>query len=254
MNKLFFPALLGVFLLISQDSARAFNLLQFFQKVGRTIETPFAEAIGESVKASMIAEHGRWNDKYQVDRVNRIGQAVTANCPRGDVNYRFTVLDWDTVNAFAAPAGQIFVTKGMLLKSDDNELAGVIAHEAGHVIRNHSMKALERNIGFMVLMNKYIKDQKLTQAQWATLGTVLLQLHQSRAAEFEADQIAVQLTHKSGYSPRGIISFFEKLMENEKNSKEPPFLYGLNKITSTHPPTKDRISRAYTEITKLQGD
>lgn len=226
------------------------GVIQGFQHIGRAVERPFAESLGEAVKTDMVNEHGIWEDPHQTRRVEHIGSQITAQCHRQDINYRITILDWDAVNAFAAPAGQLFVTRGLLAITDDNELAAVIAHEVGHISRNHAMQALQRNIGFVVLMNHFLRDNQLSSRQWATLASTLMQLRLSRQAEFEADELAVRYTHQAGYNPRGLISFFEKLEANEK-AGGPPFLDGLSRITSTHPPTSERISRAWHQIDQL---
>lgn len=223
------------------------NVIKGFQNVGKAVEKPFAKSLGESVKQQMVQEHGIWNNSFQINRVNHIGNLIAAESSRKDVDYNFTVLDWDVVNAFAAPAGQVFVTRGLLETADDNELAGVMAHEIGHVTENHAMKAVERNIGFMVLMNYFLKDNQLSERQWATLGSTLLQLKFSREAEFEADARAVDYSYRAGYNPRGLVSFFEKLEQNHE-SGGPAFMEGLNRITSTHPPTSERINKVWERI------
>jgi len=153
-------------------------------------------------------------------------------------------LDSDDVNAFALPGGFLFVNKGAILAADtEAELAGVMAHEIGHVAARHGVeqasKATLANYAMIPLIFMtgglgYIAYQA------AQIGVPLTFLKFNRGMETEADKLGAQYLWSAGYDPNNFLSFFEKL---EKKEKHKPGT--LSKLFGTHPPTPDRIAKVH---------
>lgn len=143
-------------------------------------------------------------------------------------------------NAFALPGGHIVVFRGLLDSADTgDEVAGVLAHEIGHVVHRHAMQQVLREMGLSLL------GQLLTGGATGNVntsmigyGTTVWQLSYSRVAESDADAFAVQLLRKAGLRNDGLKQFFEDLEEDEDDADRPSPLQWL----STHPATADRIA------------
>ena len=179
--------------------------------------------------------------------VNRVGQNLVRN---SDSKLPFTikVLDVEEPNAFALPGGYMFVNAGTLLLADDeSELAGVMAHEIGHVAACHAARGATRgNLAQIamipvVIMTGGIAGIGVNQA--ANYGIPALFSKFGRNFEAQADYLGVQYAYKAGYDPNGMINFFEKLQALEK--RRPGFAM---KLYGDHPQTPDRISQSQREI------
>ncbi len=177
--------------------------------------------------------------------VSAIGARLVAQAGAQPFTYRFKVVANEDVNAFAAPAGHIYLNTGTILKARNvSELAGVIAHEIGHVAKRHVAHNFNRAIATNIVRQVGAAAAEIAAGANAGRATAVLgglaatgYLNTfSREAEHEADAFAVGLMYRAGYDPRGLVSFFETL-QGEKGSSVPTFL-------SSHPATSGRI--AYT--------
>lgn len=163
---------------------------------------------------------------------------------QNEIKYSIAVVKDNTVNAFALPAGYIFVHTGLLsyIKSD-GELAGVLAHEIAHVDQRHSMKSISRTIGMSVLLGLIVnKSSEKRKEQMSKIGSVaisLTQLGYSREAEYEADAYGVNFMMNTGYHKAELLNFWRR-MQSESGGEENPAVF---QIFSTHPPTSERIKR-----------
>ncbi len=161
-----------------------------------------------------------------------------------EVNYSLAVVKDETINAFALPAGYIFVHTGLLsYAKSDGELAGVLAHEIAHVDQRHSMKAISRTIGMSALLGLVVnKSSEKRKEEITKIGMVainLAQLGYSREAEYEADAYGVKFMKRAGYPKEEILNFWKR-MEGQSDSGESS---SLLQLFSTHPPTSERIKR-----------
>ena len=200
-------------------------------------------AMGRQLAADVDRQGKFIEDPVVVEYVNRVGQNLALHSD-SKVPFTIKVLDSDDVNAFALPGGFLFVNKGAILAADtEAELAGVMAHEIGHVAARHGVeqasKATLANYAMIPLIFMtgglgYIAYQA------AQIGVPLTFLKFNRGMETEADKLGAQYLWSAGYDPNNFLSFFEKL---EKKEKHKPGT--LSKLFGTHPPTPDRIAKVH---------
>lgn len=179
--------------------------------------------------------------------VNRLGQNLARN---SDTKLPFTIkiLDVEEPNAFALPGGYMFVNAGTILMADDeSELAGVMAHEIGHVAACHAARESTRgNIAGIAMIPVIIMTGGLAGIgldQAANYGIPAVFSKFGRNFEAQADYLGIQYAYKAGYDPNGMINFFEKLQTLEK--RRPGVAM---KLYGDHPQTPDRIVQSQREI------
>jgi predicted Zn-dependent protease len=179
--------------------------------------------------------------------VNRLGQNLSRN---SDTKLPFTIkiLDVEEPNAFALPGGYMFVNAGTILAADDeSELAGVMAHEIGHVAACHAAREATRGtFASMAMIPVVILTGGLAGLgvnTAANYGIPAVFSKFGRNFEAQADYLGIQYAYKSGYDPNGMINFFEKLQTLEK--RRPGVAM---KLYGDHPQTPDRIAQSQREI------
>jgi len=208
----------------------------------RLLSTGQEVALGKETAQQVEREFGVYPDSELHQYINEVGQKLVDVCERKEITYSFTVLNTPMVNAFAAPGGFIFVTRGILKELDDEaELAGVMGHEIGHVVYRHGAKQFEKAFGYsaIVLIGEILTKRDLSQLkQYTDFFVSLMFLGYSRKNEFESDNSGVRYSLAAGYDPRGMVDFFEKLKTMEK---KPPTKFET--LFRSHPPTADRIER-----------
>ena len=199
-------------------------------------------AMGRETDQQIRQQFGIYEDKALNDYVNRVGQKLVPFSHRPGLPHFFAVLDTPVVNAFAAPGGYIYVTRGILaLMGSEAELAAVLGHEMGHVAARHSMKQLSGQMLAQVglALGSVLNKDIAKFAGLAGIGMQLLFLKFSRSDEYQADSLGIEYARKGAYSPAEMLRFFaalENMSEEAGAQKIPSFL-------STHPMTSDRIAR-----------
>jgi predicted Zn-dependent protease len=174
--------------------------------------------------------------------INQLGDSIAHLTGRSDLDWKFFVVNTDVVNAFALPGGYVYVNRGVIERADKmDELAGVVGHEIGHVVKRHSVKQMQQqqgaNIGIAltcVLTNVCDSDVSQTAIQ---VGGAAVFAKFSRQDEKEADEEGFKNVIRAGISPKGLVSFFGKLMAEEKGGGSP-----VDAWFSDHPLTQDRIA------------
>lgn len=157
---------------------------------------------------------------------------------RPEVNWTVNVIDDSkTVNAFATPGGYLYVYSGLIMAADNEaELAGVMAHETGHVVARHSARQMVDAYGLEAIASLALGNNPSLLGQLvAGVGEKGFMLANSRSDETEADEYGARYSSAAGYDPHGLVTFFDKLRRQEGNSPR------ILSILSDHPATPDRI-------------
>ncbi|MFA5005273.1 MAG: Maf and M48 domain-containing protein [Candidatus Omnitrophota bacterium] len=196
--------------------------------------------MGQSINRQIEKEYKPAEDPLMQKRVEDIGKKIAAVSDRKEIDYHFRVLDEDEVNAVSLPGGYVYIFRGLLDKvSSDDELAGVLAHEVGHIVARHSIKKLQAMQGYSILRVLVAVSPVPGSADLGTAADVAFTeflLGYSREDELLADQLGARYAKLAGYDPRGMVTFLQKLQEI--NRRSPPRQYSYYK---THPYVPDRI-------------
>ncbi len=206
-------------------------------------------ALGRRLAADVDRQAKFIDDPVITEYVNRVGQNIVLHSD-AKVPFTIKVLDSDDVNAFALPGGFFYVNKGLLLAADNEaEIAGVMAHEIGHVAARHGVEqASKAQIANFAMIPLIFATGGLGALAYNGVQILvpLAFLKFTRGAESEADRLGAQYAWAAGYDPQSLISFFEKL---EKKDKDKPGT--LSKLFRTHPPTPERIQAVHELIAKF---
>lgn len=194
--------------------------------------------MGQSISREVEKEYKLAEDPLLQKRVEDIGQKIAGVCDRKEINYHFRVLDDEEVNAVSLPGGYVYVNKGLIEKVDnDDELAGVLAHEVGHIVARHSIKKLQAIMGYSFLRLLSVAVPQTAEAgNAADIAFTELMMGYSREDELLADQLASRYAKLAGYDPHGMIQFLTKLQEVNRRKPLKPRSY-----FKTHPYVPDRI-------------
>jgi len=205
----------------------------------------------------LAAYGGVYNDPRLQGLIEQIVERLVAASDRPDLRYKVTILNSQSINAFALPSGQVYVTRGLIaLANDEAEVASVLAHEMGHVIARHAAIREEQTrqaalVGRVV--SDVISDPEVGALALAKSKLALASF--SRAQEFEADAIGIGIASRAGYDPYGAVRFLTSMGHNAElkpqqsgaiDPRAPDFL-------SSHPATPERISNALANARQYSG-
>lgn len=207
-------------------------------------------ALGASTAEQVSAQLPLVHDAEVQRHISALGNELAAVTDSRDLAWTFTVVDSKEVNAFALPGGWVYVNRGLIERATSmSQLAGVLAHEIGHVTLRHSVQQMQQaqgaNAGLTVLCTlTNVCDNSASQAAINIGGTAMFAKF-SRSDEDEADAEAVKTTVKAGISPNGVPEMFRILL-NERQSNPG----ALDAFFATHPLEEDRITASEARIAK----
>ncbi|MEZ5934891.1 MAG: M48 family metalloprotease [Alphaproteobacteria bacterium] len=216
------------------------------------------KAVGKEQHPQILQQFGgEYDDPKLRAYVDQIGQGLKTVSELPDLDFTFTLLNSDVVNAFALPGGYVYISRGLLaLAENEAEVAGVMAHEIGHVTARHSAQRYSRGVlaqGGVTLgavlagvlgggnLAKTVQQAGATGAQAYLAGY-------SRDQEFQADDLGVRYLTRAGYDPTAMATFLEKLgrqsdlarkLAGKEDAPDPS-----TSMFATHPRTPDRVLRA----------
>ena len=210
--------------------------------------------MGLAVAEQAAREMPLLQDEPVVRFVRELGAYIVRRADTTGRDYEFRVVDSEVPNAFAIPGGFIFVNRGILERAETaSELAGVLAHEIGHVVERHGLEQMAKaqNTSTIVSLVYVLLGRTPGGAEQVALqvaGSAWMAKH-SREAEREADRVAVVYLARAGIDPRGMPQFFQKLLEEDRNSPNELLAW-----FSTHPLTEDRIADTEAMIAQLPAE
>jgi len=198
-------------------------------------------SIGERSDPVIVQTYGLYEDPALQEYVNEVGQRLVKVCSRKNIAYHFKLLDTDDANAFALPGGYIYLTRGILaLMNSEAEMAGVLAHEIGHVVGRDSANQISQQTWMQVVAIAGMAASPSTR-ELAMAGNMLfnaVMLGYGREKEFLADSQGVEYMFRAGYDPLQMARFLSTLGKIYQGPA------GYAQYLTTHPYTGDRINRA----------
>jgi predicted Zn-dependent protease len=235
-------AVAGYFLTTRQE----FNpITEENQRIALTVDEEIA--LGLQAAPQMAQEFGGLHpDERLQAQIDAIGQRLVEQSEAGKTEYPFdfhVLADSETVNAFALPGGQIFITTGLLeLMGSEGEIAGVLAHEIGHVAGRHAAEQMAKS-GLIeglagaagVVLYDPENPSSAGAAQMAALVGRMINMKYGRDDELQSDRLGVRIMGDSGYDPRAMLQMMEKLAASSQGQRPPEFF-------STHPNPENRIA------------
>jgi beta-barrel assembly-enhancing protease len=197
--------------------------------------------IGRQIAGNLLGAAPLVKDVKLQQYVNLVGRWVALHSERPDLKWTFGVIESNDINAFAAPGGYIFITRGLYAKlKDESELAGVLAHEVVHVQEKHHLKVLQKSqlleIGASILKKKVAKGESAVQRVIGS-GAEVLSRGLDKDAEFESDRMGVVLAARAGYDVWGLPSVLQEISAVSSTDSSVGMLF------KTHPHPDERLSR-----------
>ena len=189
-------------------------------------------------------------------RVQEIGQRIVQDSPASTTHYQYVfhlLADAQTVNAFALPGGQVFITRALYDQlQTDGELASILAHETGHVVARHSAEQIAKTqltegltgAAVIAACDPNNPNGCVAASQMAAVVGQLINMKYSRADETEADWLGVCFMNDSGYDPQDMVKVMQILDSLSQGQNSPEFL-------STHPDPGNRILQIQADIQNM---
>lgn len=205
--------------------------------------------VGQQASQQIESQYPVSRDAQLNALVDDIGQYIAKRSDRPNLQYTFKVLDIKDVNAVSLPGGWVYVYRGLIDlvggsgSPDKDMLAGVIAHEVGHIAARHAAQQMGRETIYGTAIGALTKGNA---RQYASIFANLNLLHFSREDEYEADHLSIKYLYGSRYNPEGIIRFLTLLQSKSSDPATLPFL-------RTHPVTNERIKRATDYLNQLKS-
>jgi len=196
--------------------------------------------IGRQIAGNLLGAAPLVKDAKLQQYVNKVGRWVAQQSTRPDLNWTFGVIETSDINAFAAPGGYVFITRGLYgILKDEAELAGVLAHEIGHVQEKHHLKVLQKqellDVGSKLLGRQVGGNDKTVQRLIGS-GAEIMARGLDKSAELEADRIGVVLSARAGYDPWALPAVLQTLAGVSKSSSSVALLF------KTHPAPEERLT------------
>ena len=237
-------ALLGAALApAAPQGGRGADLFQLLSQSLDQIDEPREIQIGQQLSAMLLGSKPLLPDMVMQRYVNQLGRWISLQSARPNLPWTFAVLDDPGFNAFAAPGGYIFVTKGLIDRvADEAELAGILAHEIIHVTSKHHLIALNK-AARAGLLTQAISSQLrndvggLVSGQLLALGRNMYTKGLDQGDELEADRSGVALAARAGVDPYGLVAVLQQL----RTAAPDDALFALS--LSTHPPAQLRLNQ-----------
>lgn len=231
-----------------QSQLTGFSTLEDDKQIGREQHPKLLEAFG-----------GEYENPRLQSYISRIGQELAGYAEYQEFQYQFTIVNSPIINAFALPGGYCYVSRGLVtLASNEAELAGVIAHEIGHVNARHTAQRIAQSqlaqgllLGAVLLTGQ----QAVGQLGGGIANAVLKSF--SREQELEADSLGMRYMSEAGYDPEAMVGFLDTMRDHSQieaeKSGRPAGSVDEHNINATHPRTIERVQQAKTIAAEYSG-
>jgi predicted Zn-dependent protease len=216
--------------------------------------------LGKKMHPQVLQQYGRYDDQALQQYVNSVGQKIAVNSHRPKLEYTFTVLDSDEVNAFALPGGYVYITRGiMAYLNSEAELAAVLGHEIGHVTARHSVRQqtgqTATNVGATVV-GILTGSGDIANVVGAAGGALVSGY--GRDMELEADGLGAEYLNRIGYEPAAMIDVVRLLKNQEmlevqmarQENRKPRIYHG---VFASHPDNDTRLQEVVKSAAKVQN-
>ena len=245
------PTILGLILALACGAYAADSRTKL--KPGINLFSPQQDIeMGQEASKQADRELQLLNDRQAINYVNSLGRQLAAHAPGEKYPYQFKIVNDTAINAFALPGGFIYVNRGAIEAADNEaQIAGVMAHEIGHVVMRHGTNQVSKAYlaqAPLAVLGGALGNNSIGSVLGqlgVSLGLNSLFLKYSRDAETQADVLGTQILHDSGYDPKAMVEFFEKIQAESKD-RAVQFL-------SDHPNPENRITNVQHEIERLGG-
>jgi predicted Zn-dependent protease len=211
--------------------------------------TPVQERkLGESIMREIRADRSFYDDAVATDYINALGNRLAAHSPDARQDFEFFLIRDPMINAFALPGGFIGVHTGLILSAQsESEVASVLSHEIAHVTQRHIARMIAQQKGSQtlsiaslaaaLLLSRVSSQASEAAVAFGSAGAIQGQLNFTRDNEREADRVGLQILERSGYDPRAMAAFFERLQRATRIYET-----GAPAYLQTHPLTYERIA------------
>jgi predicted Zn-dependent protease len=209
--------------------------------------------IGRTISGRLLGAYPLVNDKELQNYVNKVGRWVASQSERKELDWQFGVIDADSINAFSAPGGYIFLTKGLYqILNNEAELAAVLAHEIGHVVQKHQIKILQESA--MIHFGRLLVETALDQNTMVVnnligYGAEMLSRGLDKNAEFEADKMGVVLTARAGYNAYALPIVLQEIGHAGMNDHS-----DVELMFKTHPHPNERLDNLAPGMQGFSGE
>ncbi len=197
--------------------------------------------IGQQISGNLLGASHLVRDDALQRYVNRVGRWVALQSERPDLDWHFGVIESEDINAFAAPGGYVFLTRGLYRElHNEADLAGVLGHEIGHVVRQHHLKLLQKTQAIAALGSffgsKVDSDEKIVQNIIGN-GAEIVARGLDKDAEYEADRLGLVYSARAGYDAYGLPTVLAEIGHVAKGDQRVSLLF------KTHPLPEERLDR-----------
>ena len=225
--------------------AQSIDLNRIFS-IGRDALTAVAgvseqdeQAMGREIAGRMLGAAPLVNDAAMQAYVNRVGRWIALQSERPDLPWRFAVIDTASINAFAAPGGYVMLTRGLYdILDSEAQLAGVLAHEIGHIVRRHHVTVMQKSAALSAGTQLAQRDNRTAMLNnMIGTGAEVFARGLDKNAEYEADAVGIVLAARAGYNPFGLVDVLHKLAARGSGDNSMALLF------KTHPLPGERLAQ-----------
>ncbi len=224
------------------SAAGSGDLFSLLQQSGSQIDEGKEIEIGRQLSAVLLGSKPLHPDMQLQRYVNQLGRWISLHTSRPHLPWSFAVIDDGGFNAFAAPGGYVFVTKGLIDRVDEAELAGILAHEITHVTERHHLNALRAKARAGLVTQLAASQLRsnlggMVSQQILALGRNLYTSGLDQGDEFDSDRAGVALAARAGFDPYGLAAVLQQL--RTATPEDPLFTLSL----ATHPAPQARLDQ-----------